>query len=106
MLICNQKHLNNRSFMFETCRNPATEIVWCPTWINTDGTLPLMSSGVASGMIKKGNNKVTNQPPMTVCSGCARLFKPEFNPHADGRFFWGDEARTKFEEAKKLGLTC
>ena len=55
------------------CGHQASEVLWCPTWINAE------------------------QGPMHLCSEHSRGFKPEFNKNAEGLFYWGKEAHEQFK---------
>jgi hypothetical protein len=80
--------------------NAATLILWCPTWINRDSTVPAALPEAKRPFIGvKVKGEVSDNPPMNLCEECAKIFQGEHNENARGKvFYWGDEAIAKYNE--------
>lgn len=73
---CQQTELSGLQFV--PCKNEATEVLWCPTWITS------------------------NEGPMNLCEHHAKNFKPEHNPMANGGdWHWGADAYDTFQRVRK-----
>lgn len=97
---CQQKVIG-KSGHLEPCPNVAAEAVWCPTWINRDGTMPQCNQHRWMG-IKRGPNMESDHPVMILCPECAKNFKSEFNPNAaGGEFCFGEAAFERYANRKQ-----
>ena len=82
---------------FSRCTGIASEIVWCPTWINIDGTIPQCVTEQWA-IIRRSPLQWSTRKPLWLCAECAKTFKPEFNPHCKGEFYWGENALAEYEK--------